>query len=257
VTGAGQERKMLIEQCAYANRLRLVTPVAKGIFCLCGVIASFAAGTPAAACGVVAALSCVTVLCAGIPLGRYLRVAAPALLFLGVSVCTLAVSFKMDGLYDGFSIQIERASVQAAAQVVGRSLGGLSALLFFAMTTPLTDIIGLLRQLKAPETLLDIMTLCYRTLFVFSEAVRETTTAQSARIGYATPRHALRSLGILTANLTVQIWQRSQALHVAAMARNSDGPLRFLEHDYRHSLRDCFIFFIGGGLIIFLSQVLS
>ena len=93
---------MLIEQCAYANRLRLVTPAAKGIFCLCGVIASFAAGTPAAACGVAVTLACVTVVGAGIPLGSYLRVAAPALLFLGVSACTLAVSLKMNGLYDGF-----------------------------------------------------------------------------------------------------------------------------------------------------------
>ena len=247
---------MLIEQCAYSNRLRLVTPAAKGIFCLCGVIASFAAGTPVAACGVAVALSCVTVLGAGIPLGRYLRVAAPALFFLGVSACTLAVSLKIDGLHDGFSIRVEQASMQSAAQVAGRSLGGLSALLFFAMTTPLTDIIGLLRRLRAPETLLDIMILCYRTLFVFSEAVRETATAQAARLGYATPLLALRSLGILTANLTVQVWQRSKALHVAAMARNGDGPLRFSEQDYHNSLRDCFIFLAGGGLIIFLSKVL-
>ncbi len=248
---------MLIEQCAYANRLRLVTPAAKGIFCLCGVIASFSAGTPAAACGVAAALASVTVLGAGIPMGRYLRVAAPALLFLGTSALTLAVSLTPESLNNGFSIRIERTSVQAAAQVVGRSLGGMAALLFLAMTTPLTDIIGLLRRLRTPETLLDIMVLCYRTLFVFSEAVRETTTAQSARLGYATTRHALRSMGILTANLTVQVWQRSQALHVAAMSRNGDGPLRFLEHDHHHSARDCFVFLAGGSLIIFLSQVLS
>jgi cobalt/nickel transport system permease protein len=177
---------MLIEQCAYANRLRPVTPAAKGIFCLCGVIASFAAGTPAAACAVAVTLAGVTVVGAGIPLGRYLRVAAPALLFLGVSACTLAVSLKINGLFEGFSIGIERASVQSASQAAGRSLGALSALLFFAMTTPLTDSIGLLRRLKAPETLLDLMTLCYRTLFVFSDAVRETTTAQGARLGYAT-----------------------------------------------------------------------
>lgn len=248
---------MLIEQCSYANRLRMVTPAAKGILCLCGVIASFVAGTPGAACGVAAALACITVLAAGIPLGRYLRVAAPALLFLGISALTLAVSLTPESLHNGFSIQIERTSVQAAAQVVGRSLGGLTSLLFLAMTTPLTDIIGLLRRFRAPETLLDIMTLCYRTLFVFSGAVQEITTAQSARLGYATTRHALRSMGILTANLTVQVWQRSQALHVAAMARNGDGSLRFLETDYRHSHRDFFVFLTGGGLVILLSQVLS
>jgi cobalt/nickel transport system permease protein len=39
----------------------------------------------------------------------------------------------------------------------------------------------------------------------------------------------MRSLGGLAANLTLQVWQRAHALHRAALARNNDGPLRFLE----------------------------
>lgn len=248
---------MLIAQSAYANRWRQVTPAAKGLFSLCGLVAAFAAATPATACGVAAVMCIVTVLGAGIPALRYLRVAAPALVFLAVSTLSLAVSLKLGDTVADISLQLARTEFQRIAQVCGRSLGGLASLLFLAMTTPLIDIIALFRRLRAPEVLLDIMILCYRTLFVFSEAVRDTITAQSARLGYATIRISMRSLGSLVANITIQVWQRSQALHLAAMARNNDGPLRFLEQVYANSRRDLSFAFIGGSALVGLAMVIS
>ena len=246
---------MLIEQSAYTNRWHLVSPAAKGTFCLSGMVAAYAASMPGAASGVALVLSAVTILGAGIPPMRYLRVAAPALLFLAVSALSLAVSLKIGDSVGDVSLQLARAELHRAAHVCGRSLGALAALLFLAMTTPLSDIIALLRRCKVPEVLLDIMTLGYRTLFVLSEAVHDTLTAQSARLGYATVRISMRSLGGLVANLTIQIWQRSQALHMAAMARNNDGPLRFLEHEYANSRRDMYFAIIGGATLVGLTML--
>lgn len=246
---------MLIEESAYTNHWRRVTPAAKGLFSLCGLVASFVAATPATACGIAVILCVITIAGAGIPPVRYLRIVAPALLFLAVSTLSLLVSLKIgDSLSDVF-LHLAKTELHRVAQVCGRSLGGLTALLFLALTTPLIDIIALLRRLKAPEVLLDIMILCYRTLFVFSEAVHDTITAQSSRLGYATARLSMRSLGGLVANITVQIWQRSQALHVAAMARNNDGPLRFLEHVYPNSARNICVAVIGGIMLIALATV--
>ena len=73
---------MLIEQSAYSNRWRGVSPSAKGLFALFGLIAAFAARTPIAA-GVVAGLLAVAALLGARVLpGRLVRVAAPALGFL-------------------------------------------------------------------------------------------------------------------------------------------------------------------------------
>lgn len=247
---------MLIEQSAYANRWSRVSPAAKGMFSLCGVAASYAAATPATACGVAASLCAVTVLGAGIAPGRYLRAAAPALVFLAVSALSLAVSFNFGASAHDFPLQLAWTEWHRSAQVCSRSLGALSALLFLSMTTPLSDLIALLRRLRAPEVLLDLMVICYRTLFVFSEAVRDTLTAQAARLGYASARLSLRSLGALVGNLTIQIWQRSQALHLAALARNSEGPLRFLERDYPNSPGDLSIAFLAGSALVGLALVL-
>lgn len=245
---------MLTEQSAYANRWRQVSPVAKGCFSLCGMFAAFAAGSPRAALLIALILSAATIIGAGVPAMRYLRIAAPPLLFLATSSLSLLISLDIDG--SGASLHLAHAEFPRIAQVCSRSLASLAALLFLALTTPLSDIISLLRRCRVPDTLLDLMILCYRTLFVLSEALHETMTAQSARLGYSTLRLSIRSLGAMVASLTVQVWQRSQALHLASLSRNNDGALRFLESVYPDSPRTISLAATAGGLIIALSLVL-
>jgi cobalt/nickel transport system permease protein len=247
---------MLIEQAAYANRWRRVAPGAKGMFALAGFVAAFAARVPLAAVAVALAIGAVTVAGARVSPLRYLRVAAPALVFLAISCLSLAFSLDPGG--DSLpSLAPLPGAMQRIAEVGARSLGALAALLFLVLTTPLPDLIALLRRLRMPEILLEIMVLCYRMLFVFSAAVHDTLTAQSARLGYATNRLALRSLGALTASLTLQIWQRANDLHVAAQARNNDGPLRFLEPTFANDRRDVAIAAAAGGALVALALGLS
>ncbi len=247
---------MLTEQSAYTNRWRQVSPIAKGCFSLCGMIAAFAAGSPEAALLVAFIMAMATICGAVIPPVRYLRVAAPPLVFLAASTLSLLISLDFGRAAGGISFHPALTEFPRIAQAACRSLACLTALLFLALTTPLSDIISLLRRCKLPDTLLDLMTLCYRTLFVLSEAVHETITAQSARLGYATISLSLRSLGGLVANLTVQVWQRSQALHLAAQARNNDGALRFLENRFAHTSRNTAIAVVAGSVMIALAVTL-
>ena len=248
---------MLIEQCAYSNRWRFVSPAAKALFCLGGLIAAFVARHAEAAALIAALLILVTLIGAGIPARNYLRIALPPLGFLLLGCLTLGYSLDINGENGMLSIRWLPEGWAPLMQLAARSLAALSAMLFLALSTPMIDLIALLRRLKVPETLLEIMVLCYRMLFVFSEAVRDTRTAQSARLGYATPALALRSLGSLTANLTLQIWQRSRDLHIAAQSRNNDGPLRFLEAEYANSRRDLWIAALGGAVLIVCAMGLS
>lgn len=246
---------MLIERSAYANRWRWVSPAAKGSFALAGLIAAFAAGTPMVAAGVAAILAAVTLLGAGVAPASYLRVVSPALAFLLLGSLSLAFSLGVNE--HGITLQLLPNGLNPLAHVLSRAFAALAALLFLTLTTPLPDLMNLLRRLKTPEILLEIMVLCYRMLFVFSAAVQDTWIAQTARLGYATPRLALRSLAGLTANLTLQVWQRANDLHVAAQARNNEGPLRFLAPVFAHAGRDLAIAMIAGGTLIALAVAIS
>jgi len=250
---------VLIEQCAYSNRWRAVSPAAKGLFALSGFIAAFAAAQPLAAMTVACLVTLGAVAGAGVPFARFLRIALPPLGFLLLGCLSLAFSLAWpsdsQGNSHGLVVRWLPDGWAPIQMLGGRSVGALAALLFLAVTTPLIDLIALLRRLRLPEVLLELMVLCYRMLFVFSEAVRDTRTAQAARLGYAAPRLALRSLGSLAANLTLQIWQRAHALHVAALSRNNDGPLRFLEPEYANSGRDLAL--AGTGAILLIGVALG
>ncbi|MBP1627074.1 MAG: Cobalt transport protein [Holophagaceae bacterium] len=243
---------MLFEHHAYANRWRSVSPEAKGAFSLCGLGAVFLARTPGVAFGVTLILVLVTLLGPRIPLGSYLRVAAPALGFLALSIPTLVFSLRLEG---GPVFHVEPGGLLRAAQVLARSSGGLAALLLLSLSTPMSDLIALLRRLRMPEVMLDIMTLGYRMLFVLSGAVQDTVTAQSARLGYSSPRRAFRSLGSLAAGLMVQVWQRSHDLHQSALSRNNDGPLRFLEAEFPGAGRQLCISALAGCGLMVLARV--
>lgn len=220
---------MLIEQSAYASPWRGIAPEAKGLFALAGLAAAFAGATrPLASLAVTALVLAVTFVGARVSPLLYLRVAAPPLFFLAISGLTLA--YSVTPADHAWSLA---ATGTAQAQAVTlRSLGALAALLFLVLTTPLTDLVALARRLRTPELLLDLMVLGYRSLFVLSQSIADMRTAQAARLGYAGHRRSLRSLGQLVANLTLQVWDRSHGLHQAALARNGDGPLRFLAPDH-------------------------
>ena len=240
---------MLIEQAAYGNRWRRVSPAAKGAFALAGLLAAFLAHSPQNALGVALLLAASTLLGAAVPMRLYGRVALPGAAFLLLSCLTLLVSVHLDE-HGAASWRYAPEMLPQVEAIAARALAALAALLSLVLTTPLPDLIGLLRRLHTPEILLDLMVLCYRMLFVFSATTRDIVSAQDARLGYSTRRRGLRSLGQLIASLSLGIWLRARALHRAALARNGDGPLRFLTPVYPQAGRDRLIALLAGGSLI-------
>ncbi len=239
-------------QWAYCNRWRRIHPGAKGLLTLCALVSAFVAINPWFLITMAVFLAVLTVWGAGIPLAQYLRVFLPPLGFLATGGAMVALSLQWPGSGEPFGVRLDLSQLPQVSLLVGRSLACLTALLVLALTTPITDLISLLRRLKVPAEILDLMTVGYRSLFVLVESIHDLTTAQAARLGYATIRTAMRSLGSLIAILVLQVWQRSLALDQAALARANDGPLFFLENDYDDNGRS-FVMAIGVGLMLMVS----
>ena len=215
---------MLIEEAAQRNRWRGVCPQAKALFAAAGLIAAYLAATPAAALAVAGVCAATTLAGARVPAGLYLRVLAAPLAFLALGALSLALAFDAQTL----SVSFAPYGLASAVAVSARALAAVGALLFLALCTPLADLVAALRRLHVPETLLEMMVVGYRMLFVFAEARRDIAAAQAARLGYASPRHAWRALGVLLGALAVEVWRRAAELESAAQARCGDGRLRVL-----------------------------
>jgi len=239
---------VLIETAAYASRWRGVAPSAKALFALAGMAAAWIARAPATLGMLAAVLVLAALVGARVPLRTYLAVALPPLGFLLLSCLTMLVTPGADGGWHWAG-----AMLPAVLQTALRSLAMLAALLGLVLSTPLPDLLSLLRRLRTPELLLDLMALCYRMLFVLRQAWDEGVTAQSARLGYRGWRHAWRSTGLLAGQMAVQVWQRAAALQMAAEARGYQGSLRFLPATFVHARRDRFVAALAGALLLALA----
>ncbi|MDZ4063624.1 MAG: cobalt ECF transporter T component CbiQ, partial [Coriobacteriia bacterium] len=164
------------------------------------------------------------------PLRSYAKVAVTPWSFLLISALTLAVSVRLGGSgWLPVTLTIEPGQAEQALALVARSIAALSATLFLAFTTPMTDVISLARRMRVPATLVEMMTICYRALFVLLDVLHDMGAAQAARLGYSTWRNSMRSMGTAVALLAIETWRRSIIMHQASLARGGGEELRFLE----------------------------
>jgi cobalt/nickel transport system permease protein len=237
-----------IDAAAYACRWQGVTPSAKALFALAGIAAAWLASSPGTL-AVLALLSMlVTLVGARVPMRTYLAAAIAPLGFLSLSCLTMLITPAADGGW-----QWTPALLLSVTRIALRSLAVLAAVLGLVLTTPIPDLLALLRRLRVPELLLDMMALCYRMLFVLRQAWEEGSTAQGARLGHSGWRQSWRSMGLLAGQMAMQVWLRAAALQMAADARAYQGRLRFLPASFPHARRQNALALLGGALLLSLA----
>lgn len=218
-----------LESIAYTNRLRRVPAGAKAVFSACAFVAAFVARPMLAPAIIFVAVVAVTVLGAGVSPRAFFRAAAPAAAFLALSALTIAVSIDVRPGSFLPAVALDPVLSALALATAARAAACLAAMLFLVMTTPLVDLVTLARRLRVPGVLVDLMTVSYRAIGVFTDALADMRDTQRARLGYAGRGPALRSAGVSVAHLAVTTVRRSGELHEAALARGGGSEdLRFV-----------------------------
>ena len=242
------QERMRIDAAAYASRWQTVAPSAKAGFALAGVAAAWIAYRPVTLAVLAGLLVLVALAGARVPPRTYVGAMTAPLGFLLLSCATMLVTPGLDGDWHWAT-----ARMPAVIRTALRSLAVLAALLGFVLCTPLPDLFALLRRLRVPESLLDLMALCYRMLFVFQQAWEEGITAQSARLGHRSLRSRWRSMGLLAGQMAVQVWQRAAALQAAADARAYQGQLRFLPAAFPNVRRQNLMALLASAALLALA----
>ncbi|MEW5793530.1 MAG: cobalt ECF transporter T component CbiQ [Candidatus Desulforudaceae bacterium] len=189
--------------------------------------------------------------------GRLLLVPV-AFLLLGLPAVALSVStgpvpdgrwFEIFGLYVGAT----QAGLGMARDILVRMLGAVSCLYFLALSTPLPDLLGLLRRCRVPALFLEILMLVYRFVFVLLDTALEMRRAQTLRLGYTGLGTSYRAWGGLLANLLLRAYQRAGGLYTALTLRGYDGNLRVLETPRRMYPGNVVLAALLGGSLLLLA----
>jgi cobalt/nickel transport system permease protein len=131
-------------------------------------------------------------------------------------------------LLPSFSLSITRESINQGMLVFCRVIGGMSAMIFIALTAPMTDIFIVFRQCRLPEVVIDLMMIIYRTIFILMDQVIQIYHAQLMRLGYSTWRESIHSFASMSGAAFIASWDAGEDLIRAMDARCYDGKFALL-----------------------------
>jgi cobalt/nickel transport system permease protein len=214
-----------IDHHAWTNRWRNRHPVEKLLPALTLLVLTLALPPLSIGPLVLAATTLATVLGAGVPLKTVLSVLAAPAAFLLAGIPFLAISLSFT---DGFSLHFSPDGLRLALETSVRALAAASCLTFLILTTPLTDLVPLLRRVGIPAGIVELILLIYRLIFVFTERALTGQQAQAARLGYSSVRRGVRSAGWLAGALFQRALERARRLELGLAARGYTGELRVL-----------------------------
>ncbi|MCR4429585.1 MAG: cobalt ECF transporter T component CbiQ [Tepidanaerobacteraceae bacterium] len=250
---------MLIDNYAYLNKLKDVHPAEKLLFALATMAVGF---IPNALLNLAIVLMMGTVLVfkAGIPARIFLKMLLIPFSFIIIGMLTMMVNVIPAGSnaliklsLPDFNVGITLESMKMSGLLFSRSMAMVSCLYFLAFTTPVMDIVAVLRSMKVPVLLLELMELIYRFLFVLMETSEKIYISQASRLGYINAKTSVHSLGRLASSLLVKSWRDSESLYISLEARGYDGELRVLTRSFPISQRNIFFIVLAEFLLLILA----
>lgn len=247
---------LMIDYYAYKNKLSAVHPGEKFIFFALTVTLCLALTSPATSLAALLVTAGTIILLAGVPWRLYLKLMLVPASFLVAGVLTVAVTFTggtQEFLWSvnlgAYRAGITPGGLETAGELFLRSLGAVSCLYFLALTTPITETVGVLRSLRLPALVIELMVLVYRFIFILLETAGRIYTAQTARLGYHNLRSGYVSLSSLVMSLFVKSYRQSQAVYDAMLARCYDGRLNFVSTKQHWSWRHLLLILAVDGAV--------
>ena len=167
---------------------------------------------------------------AGVPPGAFVkRMAVPASLAV-IAFATQLFWYREGGGLVAFPLAGREWTVYAGGidrglELATRIVGGMSVLLFFALTTPLPELMRAARWFRCPPVLVELTLIMYRYIFLLLEEGGRIRNAQKARLGFVGLRSTLRSSGILGGMLVLRTYDRAERSFDAMRCRGYRGAL--------------------------------
>lgn len=223
---------LLIDKYAYTNRLKDFNPMAKFIFAIGALIIALLMNNIYINLGIFMIMIFLTTVVAKIPLNKYFRIMIIPFIFLVFSIITILISIssidifilriKIFNKYLGVTYE----SLRNSLNLIMRVLASISSTFFLALTTPLNSIIGVLKRLKISNTLIELLVLVYRAIFIFLEESQDIIRAQEMKFGYSSIKNSHRSITLLIKSLIIRVLIRYKDMVISLDSKLYDGEFK-------------------------------
>jgi cobalt/nickel transport system permease protein len=181
-----------------------------------------------------------TVLTVRISLLRLLRLMAIPAGF--VLLGSLSVVLEINPVHSIFNLNagvvtfgVSVAGLQQGLLILFRSFSGIAVLYALVLNTSISDMIYVLRKLKVPEVVLDLMVLVYRNIFILSDTAQSIYISQKSRMGHRNLKTSLRSTAQLGGSAFILAGVRAEQLFHSMESRGYTGRIHSLPAEWETS----------------------
>ena len=221
---------------AQISRLKKVNPTLKFWTLLALMVISVASRNPYTGLFLMLAMFIIAVFVGGVSVHHYVQVMVLPVSFLLIGGLALLfeVSSGTIGILNinvfGFWLIVSENSQSQTALVISRAFGAVSCLCVLSVTTPMPDIIGVLRRARCPDFIIDLMYLIYRYVFILILMHFDMRNAARSRLGYRDFRTSMRATGNIYANLLSRSYKVAAMNFDAMESRCYESGIIFMEH---------------------------
>ncbi|WP_341278848.1 cobalt ECF transporter T component CbiQ [Paenibacillus sp. FSL H8-0537] len=157
--------------------------------------------------------------------------------------------------WEPISLYVPEASLGLAGPIFTRILACLACMFFITLTTPFPELLQVLKRLKMPQIVLELMIIMYRFIFLLLDTAGAMLIAQRARGGQHGFRGKLQGTAAIAVRLFVKTMHRYKGLSNGLMARGFTNEIR-LAPAVKRTVRLRYWAEAGLGIIILLAAEL-
>ncbi|WP_217560807.1 cobalt ECF transporter T component CbiQ [Paenibacillus sp. GbtcB18] len=220
-----------IDTISYANAFRGLSPVWKCGFAGCLFILSYASAPPVQL-AVFGWITLWTLLYARVPGKLYWLVYGGSLLFFAASLPALLLEFGRNagtgvplssgwiiGTAGPWTVYVTGESLSRTAGLFMRVSACLACLQFVLFTTPLLEILQVMKKIRMPQIVIELTLIMYRYIFLLADTAHAMRTAQRCRGGQNGFAGGLRDTALLIVHLFGRTMQRYRGLTYGLTSR--------------------------------------
>lgn len=219
-----------IDNCAYLNNIKDVNPLIKLGITFIGVIASMLTQNANIHILIMLFMTALILFIARVDMKLYIKCLKIPIIFLiiGIGLNLINISFEnKDYIFNvnilGLYIGTTEFAVKSSVNILLRAMSCIISIYFLILTTPFNQLIIVLKKLYIPHTLIELMILIYRFIFIFIEEAEEIYKSQQLKFGYTNLRTSYNSMSLLIKTLFFRMMRRYEDMSISLDIKLYDG----------------------------------
>ena len=175
----------------------------------------------------------ITIFLGKISLKKYIDFFKVPTIFLLISVAVININFSKnitDFYYFNVGdlyIYTTDENIKKSCILFWRALSGVSSMYMLALSTPLNEIIYVIKKVRTPQIIIELMYLVYRFIFIMRDSYKSMRKSIESRLGFRDYRISLLSFGKIISNILIISLRKSNSFYDSMESRDYKGEIRF------------------------------